>query len=64
VLDTKGDNMKEKGFTILELLIVLVVVAVLVFLAFVVFSPNKCEQFRNAPVTDTPKECLDYLIGE
>lgn len=57
----------EKGFTRSEILVTIVIVFVvglILLAAFKTLNRNSyCETFRNATVTDTPKECIEYLLG-
>lgn len=54
----------QKGFTVIELLIVLVLVGILVWFVFAGFKMSECEQYRHEPITNTPQKCVEYLVGE
>lgn len=56
--------MRQKGFTIIEILIVLVVIGIMIAVALFTFKAAECEKYRHAPITSTPTKCVDYLVGE
>lgn len=53
--------MKEKGFTILEVLIALLVIGLLIWFISMAFHTNSCEKYRYESVTQTPTNCVEYL---
>lgn len=53
-----------KGFTIIELLIVIFIIGLLVLVVATSIKPFQCERYRSAPVGTIPNECVEYLIGE
>lgn len=52
----------QKGFTIMEVVVIIAIMAVMVAIVFVGFNEAKrCEQYKDLKIFEIPASCVEYF---